>query len=213
MAIEEAQEAPDVVIGTFPVNDNTAVVLFDSGASHSFVSATYVQKHNLPIAMLSNKMLVTSPGGEMQARHVCPRVNLKIRGVDFQANLIVLESKGIDVILGMDWLTKHKGMIDCAKKAVKLTPANGKEIEFTAEALITPKGAVNKVVLNQLDVESTEGIRIVEEFPDAFPEELPGMPPDRDIEFVTDLVPGNAPIYKRPCRMAVNQLAELKEQY
>ena len=76
----------------------------------------------LPLAMLSNKMVVTSPGGEMQARHVCPRVNLKIRGVDFQANLIVLESKGLDVILGMDWLTKHKGMIDCAKKTVKLTP-------------------------------------------------------------------------------------------
>ena len=148
----------------------------------------------------------------MQARHVCPRVNLKIRGVDFQANLIVLESKGIDVILGMDWLTKHKGMIDCAKKAVRLTPTNGKEIEFTAEALITPKGAVNKVVLNQLDVESTEGIRVVEEFPDVFPEELPGMPPDRDIEFVIDLVLGTAPIYKRPYRMAANQLAELKEQ-
>ena len=130
----------------------------------------------------------------MQARHVCPRVNLKIRGVDFQANLIILESKGIDVILGMDWLTKHKGMIDCAKKAVKLTPVNGKEIEYTTEALITPKGAVNKVVLNQLDVVSTEGIRIVVEFPDIFPEELPGMPPDQDIEFVIVLVPGTAPI-------------------
>ena len=104
----------------------------------------------------------------MQARHVCPKVNLKIRGVDFQANLIVLESKGIDVILGMDWLSKNKGIIDCAKKSVKLTPTKGKEIEYTAEALITPKGAVNKVILNKLDVESTEGVKVVEEFTDVF---------------------------------------------
>ena len=90
VAIEEAQEAPDVVIGMFRVNENFVVVLFDSGASHSFVSATFVQKQNIPLAMLSNKMIVSSPGGEMQARHVCPKVNLKIRGVDFQANLIVL---------------------------------------------------------------------------------------------------------------------------
>ena len=68
-----------------------------------------------------------------------PKVNLKIRGVDFYANLIVLESKGIDVILWMDWLTKHKGMVYCAKKAVKLTPMNGKGIEYTTEALITTK--------------------------------------------------------------------------
>ena len=109
-----------------------------------------------------------------------------------------MESKGIDVILGMDWLSKNKGIIDCAKKSIKLTPTKGKEIEYTAEALITPKGAVNKVILNKLDVESTDGIKVVEEFPDVFAEELPGMPPDRDIEFAIDLVPGTTPIYKRP---------------
>jgi hypothetical protein len=73
-------------------------------------------------------MIVSSLGGDMHARQPCPKVNLKIRGVDFIANLIVLESKDIDVILGMDWLSKHKVLIDCAKKSVKLTTPEGKEI-------------------------------------------------------------------------------------
>jgi hypothetical protein len=116
IALEEAQEAPDVVIRTFFVNDNSAVVLFDSEASHSFISVAYVEKHNLPRALLRCEMIVSLP-----ARQLCPKVNLKIRGVYFVANLIVLELKGIDVILAMDWLSKHKVLIDCAKKSVKLT--------------------------------------------------------------------------------------------
>jgi hypothetical protein len=99
VTVEEAQKAPDVVIGTFFINDTSAVMLFDSVASHSFISAAYVEKHNLPIAMLRCQMIVSSPGVDMPARQLCLKVNLKIRGVDFVANLIVLESKGIDVIL------------------------------------------------------------------------------------------------------------------
>jgi hypothetical protein len=133
MAVEEAHEAPDVVIGMFPINDTYAVVLFDSGASHSFISAAYVGKHNLPQALLKCQMVVSSPGGDMPARQLCPKVNLKIRGVHSVTNLIVLESKGIDVILGMDWLSKHKIIIDYAKKSVKLTTLEGKEMEFVIE--------------------------------------------------------------------------------
>jgi hypothetical protein len=107
VVVEEAQEAPDVVIGMFLVNDTSTVVLFDSRASHSFISTAYIGKHNLPLALLRYQMIVSSPGADLPARQLCPKVNLKIRGVDFVANLIVLESKGIDVILGMDWLSKH----------------------------------------------------------------------------------------------------------
>jgi hypothetical protein len=78
--VEEAQEAQNVVIGTFFVNDTSTVVLLDSGASHSFISAAYVEKHNLPIALLRCQMIVSSPGGDMPARQLCPKVNLKIRG-------------------------------------------------------------------------------------------------------------------------------------
>jgi hypothetical protein len=148
----------------------------------------------------------------MHARHICPKVNILIRGVEFIANLIVLESKGIDVILGMGWLSKHKEMINYAKKAVRLTTSSGKEVEYVAENLVTDKAASNKIVLNHLYAASTLDIRTVSEFPDVFPEELPSMPPDREIEFVIELVHGAAPIFKRLYRMAANQLAELKEQ-
>jgi hypothetical protein len=68
VAVEEAQEAPDVVIGTFFINDTSTVVLLDSGASHSFISTAYVEKHNLPIALLICQMIVSSPGGDMPTR-------------------------------------------------------------------------------------------------------------------------------------------------
>jgi hypothetical protein len=211
IALEEAQETPDVVIGTFFINDTFVVVLFDSGASHSFISTAYVEKHNLPIALLRCQMIVSSPGKDIPARQLCPKVNLKIRGVHFVASLIVLESKGIDVILRMDWLSKHKVFIDCAKKSVKLTTLDGKELEFISEPVVTAKGVANHAKVNQLDASQGSEVPVVNEFPDVFPEELPGMPPDRDIEFVTELKPGAAPIYKTPFRMTTLELAELKE--
>jgi hypothetical protein len=211
VAVEEAQEAPDVVVGMFLINDTSAVVLLDSRALHSFISAAYVGKHNLPLALLRCQMIVSSPGGDMPARQLCQKVNLKIKGVDFVANLIVLESKGIDVILGMDWFSKHKVLIDCAKKSVKLTTPEGKEVEFVAEPVITAMCVANRAKVNQLDASQGSEMPVVIEFHDVFPEELPGMPPDRDIEFVIELKPGIAPIYKTPYRRPTPELAELKK--
>jgi hypothetical protein len=68
VVVEEAQEAPDVVTGMFLINDTSAVMLFDFGASHSFISAAYVGKHNLPLALLRCEMIVSSPGGDMPTR-------------------------------------------------------------------------------------------------------------------------------------------------
>jgi hypothetical protein len=80
VAVEEAQEAPDVVIGMFSINDTSAVVLFDSGASYSFMSTTYVENHNLPLALLKYQMIVSSLRGDIPARQLCPKLNLKRRG-------------------------------------------------------------------------------------------------------------------------------------
>jgi hypothetical protein len=80
VAVEEAQEVHDVVISMFHVNDTPAVVLFDSRALHSFISTTYIGKHNLPLALLKCQMIVSSPGGDMPTRQLCPKMNLKIRG-------------------------------------------------------------------------------------------------------------------------------------
>jgi hypothetical protein len=211
VAMEEALEAPDVVIGRFLVNDTFVVVLFDFGASHSFISVAYVGKHNLPLAMLKCQMIVSSLGGDMPARQLCPKVNLKISGVDFITTLIVLELKGVDVILGMDWLSKHKVLIDCAKKSVKLTTPYGEEMEFVIEPVVNAKGVVNHVKVNQLDASQESEVPMVNEFSDVLPVELPGMPSDRNIEFVIELKPGTTPIYKTPYRMATLELAELKE--
>jgi hypothetical protein len=87
VAMEEAREALDVVIGIFFINDTSVVVLFDSGASYSFISAAYGEKHNLPMALLRCQMIVSSPGGDMPARQLCPKVNLKIRGLTLSPTL------------------------------------------------------------------------------------------------------------------------------
>jgi hypothetical protein len=84
----------------------------------------------------------------------------------------------------MDWLSKHNGLIDCAKKAVRLKHSNSKELEYVAENLVMDKAASNIIVLNHLDAASTLDIKTVSKFLDVFQEELPGMPPDRKIEFV-----------------------------
>jgi hypothetical protein len=209
--VEEAQEVLDVVIGMVLINDTSVVVLFDSGASHSFISTAYVGKHNMSLSLLKCQMIVSSPEGDMPARQLRPKVNLKIRGVDFVINLIELESKGIDVILGMNWLGKHKVLIDRAKKSVKMTTLEGKEMEFVAEPVVTAKGVGNRAKVNQLDASQGSEVPVGNEFTDVFPKELPGMPSDRDIKFVIELKLGTAPIYKTPYRMASPELAELKE--
>jgi hypothetical protein len=119
--------------------------------------------------------------------------------------------KDIDIILGMDWLSKHKVLIDCAKKSVKLTTLEGKEMEFVAKLVVTAKGVANRAKVNQLDASQGSEVPVVNEFPDVFPKELPGMAPNRDIEFVIELKPGTTPIYKTPYRMATPKLAELEE--
>jgi hypothetical protein len=152
VAIEDAQEAPDIVLDTMLVNSNTSLILFDSGASHSFISTEYVVKYNLLVSLLKCRMVVSSPGGDMPSRQVCPKVNIKIRGVDFITNLIILDSIGIDVIHGMDWLSKHKVLINCTRKFVKLTTEDGKELEYEVDLLVTTKGTTNHLKLNQLEV-------------------------------------------------------------
>jgi hypothetical protein len=122
-------------------------------------------------------------------------------------NLIIIDSQGIDIILGMDWLRKYDGVILCAKRAIRLTQEDGTTVEFVAAI------SANQInVLNQVKGPSLAEIRIVREFPNVFPEELPGMPPHWDIEFITDLLPGTSLTSKRPYRMPMNELVEPKKQ-
>jgi hypothetical protein len=108
--VKEAPQSQHVVLGIFHTNSHRAIILFDPGASHSFISSKFVAKHNLPITIMKYTMLVSSPGGEMKTRHICPTISIAIRGVDFLSNLIIIDSKGIDIILPMDWLKKYDGV-------------------------------------------------------------------------------------------------------
>jgi hypothetical protein len=142
---EEAQQAQDVVLGMFLASSHPATVLFDSGASHSFISSSFVVKHQLPITIMKQIMLVSSLGGEMRTKHIYPAISITIRGVDFLANLIVLDSKGIDIILGMDWLSKYDRVILCAKRAIRLTEEDGTIVEFNAAIQAEQVSLLNKV--------------------------------------------------------------------
>jgi hypothetical protein len=107
----------------------------------------------------------------------------------------------------MGWLTACDAVIQCAKRSVLLTSPAGERFEFAADPV--PSTAC---VVNQLDGTAKEDIRVVCDYLDVFPDELPGMRPERDVEFVIDLLPGTAPICKRPYRMSSDQLQELKAQ-
>jgi hypothetical protein len=118
-----------------------------------------------------------------------------------------LDSKGIDIILGINWLRKYDRVILCAKRAIRLTKEDGTIVEFSVAIPAEQVSLLNKVQGTPLD-----DIGIVREYPDVFPEELPGILPDRDIEFMIELLPGTPPISKRPYRMPGNELVELKKQ-
>jgi hypothetical protein len=92
-----------------------------------------------------------------------------------------------------------------------LTTPDGKELEFVTKSVVTAKGVDNRAKVNQLDASQGSEVLVVNEFPDYFPEELPGIPLDRDIEFVIELKPSTAPIYTTPFGMTTAELAELKE--
>jgi hypothetical protein len=141
----------------FLISSHPATILFDSGASHSFITSSFVAKHNLSIANIKHTMLVSSPGGEMRTKHICLAVSISIRGVDFSLNLILLDSKGIDIILSMDWLSKYDGVIQCAKKTVRLTKKDGTIVEFVAIV----QGDQASMV-SQMKVSTLEEIRVVQ---------------------------------------------------
>jgi hypothetical protein len=166
-----------------------------------------VEKHNISNYPLKRKLLIRSPGGELRATHSCPQTKLDIRGINFLVELIILESSGIDVRLGIDYLTKYDGVISCAKRMVTLTSPQGERVKVNVSM---PAEAEAMVI--QLEEKSLEHIIIVCEYRDVFPEELAGMPPDRDIDFSIELLPGTATISKRPYRMDVKYFVELKNQ-
>lgn len=204
--VEEVEEQPDAVIGKFLVKSFTAIVLFDTGASHSYISRGFVDMYKLPTKVLRTPMSVSSPGAEYMASQGFFQIPLTIGRHVFPSDLIILESQGLDVILGRDWLSMYGGNIDCASKSILLTTLEGKRIKYVS------RHAPRRTQVKSLSGVVQEEVPIVKDYLDVFPEEVPGMSPDRDIEFLIELLPGTVPISKRPYRMPANDLEEIKKQ-
>jgi hypothetical protein len=118
----------------------------------------------------------------------------------------VLRTAGIDVILGMDWMKQHNAVIQCQEKVVVLTTPKGDRMSVEV-AVQAPSTAT----MNQMTNDAKHSEHVVDDFSDVFPDDLPGMPPDHDSEFIIDLLPGTTPIAKRPYRMGADELEELKK--
>jgi hypothetical protein len=159
-----------------------------------------MEKHDIPTTPLEVHMVTRTLGSDLLCHLKCYHVRIPLSGVVFLVDLAVLPSHGIDVILGMDWLTRHNGIISYADKTILLTDHQGKSVSCKAQPPTQDPMVFSLAV---------EGISVVEEFMDVFLEELPRMPPEREVEFF-DLLLGTTPIAKRPYHMAPTELAELK---
>jgi hypothetical protein len=125
---EAIQDAQDMAVGMFPVESYLAKVLFDTGATHSIVSTSWVESHNIPIEPMIPPLRVNSVWGKVQFDRICPNIMIEIRGIDFLASLVVMGTHGLDVILGMNWLHRNQATVSCDKRTVKLVSPSGKEV-------------------------------------------------------------------------------------
>jgi hypothetical protein len=110
-------------------------------------------------------------------------VSVEIRGIEFPANLIVMGTQGIDVILGINWLDKYQAVISCNKRTVKLVSPVGEEV---VTKLVSPeprKGGCHQMAIDSKEANPLKSINVVSEFPDVLPKDLPGMLPERKVEF------------------------------
>ena len=193
--------------GTFSINHHPAVILFDSGASHSFISAKFRAKAGLDFCHTKSSYMISTPGGKIASNQIIRGVPLKLGSKIFPTDLVLLALEEMDVILGMEWMNRHGAVLDISSRAIELnSPTYGNSVLY-----LPHQECINSCAFAMKDIK-LEDIPVVCEFADVFPNDFPGLPPDRDIEFVIELQPGTAPISKRPYRMPPNELAELKIQ-
>jgi hypothetical protein len=189
--MSDIPEGASVLTGTFSINDTPVEILFDYGATHSFISENLSGKLGLNGMQTKMAYKIITPGGNIFSHKVTFGVPLKLGSKNIQSNLITINLEGVDVILSMDWMTLHKVVLDISYRVVEI---NSPTVGHTTLYLPFKDGTDScayVTIISPLDE-----IPVVCEYPDVFPEELPGMPPDRDVEFVIELQLGTAPISK-----------------
>ncbi|KAA3483934.1 RVP_2 domain-containing protein [Gossypium australe] len=213
-AIHTREEAssPYMITGTFSLHDISVVALFDPGSTHSYICLKLLSSMNMHVESTEFAVKVSNPLGKyVLVDQVCRNCPLTIRGHCFSANLMQLPFDEFGVILGMDWLAAHDVIVNCERKFIELKCENGisfgesDSLPVVISSLATEK-CIRKgyesylaFVLNtQVSEVKIESVPVVCEYPDVFPEELPGLPPTREVEFGIELVPGTAPILVAP---------------
>jgi hypothetical protein len=205
--MKDVPEGGHVLTGTFSLNGHLIIILFDSGATHEFISKAYTQKRKLAVKSLSTPYMIRTPGGNVFTKQLAVSTPLNLAGKIYKTHLIVLDGQGIDVILEMNWMRDHKALLNTVARTVRLdSPVHGITILQLVAHPITASS------LHHLAAPSLEDIPVAREYLDVFPDDLPGMPPDQDVEFTIELQPSMAPISRRSYKMAPKELAELKVQ-
>nr|XP_027186082.1 uncharacterized protein LOC105852844 [Cicer arietinum] len=189
-----------------------AHVLFDLGATHSFVSSWFATRLGKCSSFLEEPLVVAKPvGGNLLAKSVYRSCDINIDGKVLPVDLVVIDLVDFDAILGMDWLALHHATLDCQNKMVKFEIPGQSVFSLQGDRCWVPHNQISALIASklmrrgcqaylvlvrdtQVAEEELEKIPIACEFPNVFPEELPRLPPDREIEFSIDLVPNTDPI-------------------
>nr|GEX47722.1 putative reverse transcriptase domain-containing protein [Tanacetum cinerariifolium] len=237
--VDRAGTDPDanVVTGTFLLNNRYASVLFDTGADRSFVSTTFSTQINIAPYTLDHCYHVELANGRIIGLNTILRgCTLNLLNHPFDIDLMPVEVGSFDAIIGMDWLAKYQAVIVCAEKIVRIPWGNETLIihgdgsnqgNATRLSIIlctkiekyVKKGfpiflahITTKEVEDKSKKKRLEDVPIVRNFPEVFPEELPGLPLTRPVEFQINLVPDAAPVARAPYRLAPFEMKELAEQ-
>nr|GEY36433.1 reverse transcriptase domain-containing protein [Tanacetum cinerariifolium] len=192
----DASPNSNVIVGMFLLNNRYATILFDTGADRSIVSTTFSALVNITPTTLENYYDVELADGKIiGVNTIICGCALNFMNHPFNIDLMLVPLGSFDIIIGMNWLTKYHGMIICDEKT---------ECDVFL-AHITTKEAKDKSEGKRL-----EDVPIFRDFPKVFPEDLPGIPPARQVEFQTDLVPGVTPVARAPYRLASSEMKELR---
>ncbi|GJU54646.1 putative reverse transcriptase domain-containing protein [Tanacetum coccineum] len=227
----------NTVTGTFLLNDHHAYMLFDSGADKSFVSNTFSALLDItPYALDVSYAIELADGRTSETNTVLMGCTLGLLGHPFNIDLMPIELGSFDVIIGMDWLAKNHAVIVCDEKIVRIPYGNeilivqgdkGAKEKKSKLSIISCEKAQKyiekgcQLFLAQVTVKENkdkseekrlEDVPTVRDFPEVFPEDLPGLPPTRQVEFQIDLVPGAAPVARAPYRLAPSEMEELSTQ-
>ncbi|KAL8133603.1 hypothetical protein AgCh_008888 [Apium graveolens] len=228
LKMKDAVQNSEVIAGTLLLNNVKAKVLIDWGATRSFISETFVDKLQCDKMIMSEVVnVVISNQEKIPMNQLCLKCEIDISGYKFSADLILFKLGEFDIILGMDWLGENNAQINCKTKRVYLKAKSGEKVVFKGQrqeqlfiTIVQAKKLLRKgcesflayVVDSEKGNPNIEDIHVVNEFPDVFPDELLGLPPDRQTEFEINLAPGTKPVSKAPYRMALAEMKELASQ-